>query len=97
MITIRKDIPNTIMVENRTDLISHLYCICLDIKEIDEQTERRLRKTRVINLYDNKIGQEQLWKESFPTPQLAVQDICWRSIICGQVLIIGDMNTHSPI
>ena len=56
MIAVRKDIPNTIIVENRTDLISHPYCICLDIKEIDEQTERRLRKTRVINLYDNKIG-----------------------------------------
>ena len=97
IIAVRKDIPNTIIVENQTDLISHPYCICLDIKEIDGQTERRLRKTRVINLYDNKIGRGQLWEGSSPTPRRAIQDICWRSIIRGRVLIVGDMNAHSPI
>ncbi len=60
MIAVRKNTPNTIIIENGTDLISHFYCICLDIKEIDRQTERRLRKTRVINLYNNKIGRRQL-------------------------------------
>ena len=97
MIAVRKDIPNNIIVENRTDLLSHPYCIYLDIKEIDGQTERCLRKTRVINLYDNKIGRGQLWEGSSPTPRRAIQDICWRSIIRGRVLIVGDMNAHSPI
>ncbi len=81
MIAVRKNIPNNIIVENRTDLISHPYCICLDIKEIHPQTEKRLRKTRVINLYDNKIGRGQLWEGSSPTPQRAIEDISWSSIM----------------
>ena len=97
MIAVRKDIPNTIIVENRTDLISHPYCICLDIKEIDGQTEKRLRKTKVINLYDKKIGRGQLWKRSFPIPRRAIQDTCWRLVILGKVLMVRDMNAYSPI
>ena len=34
MIAVKKDIPNTIIIENWTDLISHPYCICLDIKRL---------------------------------------------------------------
>ena len=55
-IVVRKDISNIIIVENWTDLISHLYYICLKIEDIDGKTKRLLRKTRVINLYDNKIS-----------------------------------------
>lgn len=67
IIVIRKNILNTIIVENWTDLIRHPYCICLNIKKIDKKTERWLRKTRIIKLYNNKIGQGQLWKGSFLT------------------------------
>lgn len=60
IIMIRKNILIIIIVENQTDLISHPYYICLDIKEINRQIEKCLRKTRIINLYNNKISQRQL-------------------------------------
>lgn len=60
MIAVRKNISNTIIVEKQTNLISQLYCICFDIKKIGEQTEKCLKKTRIINLYNNKIDWKQL-------------------------------------
>ena len=56
-----------------------------------------LRKTRVVNLYDNKVGRGQVWQRSSPIVRRAIQDISWRYIMRGRVLIIGDMNAHSPI
>lgn len=76
MIVVRKDIPNNIIVENWTDLTRHPYCICLDIKETDAQSGKCLRKTRVINRYDNMIGRGQLWEGSSSIPQQAIQDNC---------------------
>ena len=35
LIAFRKDIPNRVVIENRTDLVSHPYCLCLNIKEFD--------------------------------------------------------------
>ena len=97
LIAVRKDILNRVVIENRTDLISHLYCICLDIKELDLQSGKRLRKTRVVNLYDNKIGKRQPWEGFCPTPRRAIQDICWRPVIRGRVLIVGDVNAYSSM
>lgn len=37
IIAIRKDIFNTIIVKNETNLFSYFYYICLDIKKIDRQ------------------------------------------------------------
>ena len=62
LIAIRKDILNRVVIENQTDLISHLYCICLDIKKVDPQSGKRPRKTSVVNPYDNKIGKGQPWE-----------------------------------
>ena len=33
LIAVKKDILNKVIIENRTDLISHPYCIVLDILE----------------------------------------------------------------
>lgn len=66
---VKKDIHNIIIIKNWTDLINYPYNICLDIKKVDRQTKKCLRKTRVINLYDNKIGQRQLWEGFFPILQ----------------------------
>ena len=98
----RKDILSRVVVENRTDLISHPYCMVLDIRELDPQSGKRLRRTRVVNLYDNKVGKGQPWlcqpwEGSCPAIRRAIQDICWRSVIRGRVLIVGDMNAHSSI
>lgn len=64
LIVVRKDILSRIIVENRTNLVSHPYYVILDIRELDLQSKKYLRKTRVVNLYDNKIDKKQLWKGS---------------------------------
>lgn len=56
LIAIKNDILNRIIIDNQIDLINHLYCFCLDIKKIDLKSGKILRKTRIFNLYDNKIG-----------------------------------------
>ena len=56
LIAVRKDILNKVIIENRTDLVSHPYCIVLDIKELNSVSGKISRRTRVVNLYDNKIG-----------------------------------------
>ena len=78
-------------------MASHLYCINLDIKELNQVSGKYLRRTKIVNLYDNKIGRGCVWQGSSSTIRRAIQDILWRSIIQGRVLIIGDMNAHSSM
>ena len=59
---VRKNIISRVIIENRTDLISHPYYMTLDIKELHPQSGMFLQKTRIINLYDNKVGRGQLWE-----------------------------------
>lgn len=88
LMAVRKDILSRVVIENRTDLVSHPYCMVLDISELHPQSGRCLRRTRVVNLYDNKVGKEQLWEGSSATIRRAIQDISSRSIIRGRVLLV---------
>ena len=98
LMVVRKDILSKVVVENRTDLVSHPYCMIFDVKELHTQSGKCLRKTRVVNLYDNlKVGKGQQWEGPSPGIRRAIQDIAWRLIIKGRVLIIGDMNAHSSM
>ena len=56
LMVVRKDILNKVIIDNRTDFVSHPYCSVLDIKELQPLTRKVWRKTRVVNLYDNKVG-----------------------------------------
>ena len=56
LITVKKDILDRVIIDNRTDLISHSYCLCLEIKKFDPKSGKSLRKTKIVNLYDNKVG-----------------------------------------
>lgn len=42
------------------DRISHLYYIILDIKELQLLFQTCMRKIKIVNLYDNKVGESQL-------------------------------------
>ncbi len=53
---VRKDILNDVIIENRIDLVSHPYCMVLDIRERNPVSRKYSRRTIVVNLYDNKIG-----------------------------------------
>ena len=96
LIAIRKDLCNEIIFENRTDLADHPYCLVLDIKELYPKTARVLRRTRIVNLYDNIIGEGHTWQGSSPVVRRAIQDIRWNTILRGRVLLLGDINAHSP-
>ena len=64
LIAVRKDILNKVIIENRTDLVSHPYCIVMDIRELNPVSGKFSRKTRDVNLYDNKIGNGCVWQRS---------------------------------
>lgn len=93
----RKNILNNVIEENRTDLVSHPYCLAVDITEFAPLSQRRKRKTRIINVYDNKIREGQRWQGSSPQVRWAIEDISWKRLIKHRVFIIGDMNAHSTI
>ena len=93
---IRKDIANNVILNNRSDLASHPYCLILDIKKIHPKTRKPLRKTRVVNMYDSLVGQGCTWQGHTQVVRRAIEDICWSNIIKGRVLLLGDMNAHSP-
>ena len=78
MIVVKKDILNKVIVENWTNLISHFYCIILDIRELNPVSEEYSRKIRVVNLYNNKIGNKCIWQEFSSIIRRTIQDIFWR-------------------
>lgn len=71
--------------------------MALDITEFGSSLSRRKRKTRIINVYDNKIGEGQRWQGSSPRVRRAIEDMSWQSLIKRRVLIVGDMNAHSSM
>ena len=77
--------------------MSHPYGMVLDITEGEIHGKGKKRKTRIVNIYDNRLGERQTWQGSEPQIRRAKEDLPWRSIIKGRVLIVGDMNAHSPM
>lgn len=54
---VKKELVSRIVVDNRTDLVDHPYFLALDIRDIDSRTDKPARQTRVVNSYDNRVGQ----------------------------------------
>ena len=97
LMAVRKDILNRVFIKNCIDLVSYLYYSILDIKELHSLLGKVLQKISVANLYDNKVGRGQLWERPTTLVRDVIQDILWNLIIRDQVLILGDMNVHSPM
>lgn len=70
--TVRKDILYNVIIDNGTDLVSHLYYSILDIKEFHSLTKKVVRKTKIVILYDNKVNRGQVWDGSSPRLQRAI-------------------------
>ena len=60
LIVVKKNILDRVIIDNQTDLINYLYCLYLDIQEFNPKFGKSPRKTRIVNLYDNKVDQGQL-------------------------------------
>ena len=95
--TVRKDLLDKIVVEHRTDLVNHPYFVLLEIRDLDQQTKRPERKTRVLNVYNNRVGQGCTWSENNSRVRRALEDIEWEPIIRGRFLMAGDVNAHSLV
>ena len=95
MTSVRKTRGNKIVVDHRTNLINHHYVILLEIQELDSQSKKNGRKTRIVNAYDNQIGRSCIWYSKTSHTRRALKDINQNLVIQSQVLIAGDMNMHS--
>lgn len=54
------ELVDRIIVENRTDLIDHPYFLALEIRNRDSWLKKPTREIRVVNAYDNQVGQEYI-------------------------------------
>lgn len=55
---VQKELTDKIVVEHRTDLINHPYIIRLEIRKLDSRSKKPARKTRIVNIYDNRVGRK---------------------------------------
>lgn len=84
---VKKDILNSVIIDNRTDLVSHLCCSILDIKELHLVSRKVLRRVRVVNIYDKKVSRGQVWEGSSPIVRRAIQDVSWRHYLGSSINI----------
>ena len=81
LIAVKKELMGKIIVENRTDLIDHPYFLALDIRDMDSQLTKPARPTRVVNAYENQVGQRYTWQGNTPRSRRALEDITWDIVI----------------
>lgn len=96
VIAVRRDIPNQLAIEARTDLLDHPYLMVLDIWELSRAQERA-RRTRIVNCYDNWLGAGHCWQGEDWRRRRAIEDANWDQVIEGRCLLLGDFNAHSPL
>lgn len=56
---VKKDPGGGLMTESRTDFINHSYAQSIDAWELHKD-KRKKRRTRIINMYDNWVGEGQI-------------------------------------
>jgi hypothetical protein len=91
---------NNLIVEERTDVSESPDVQIFDIYEKiwkknckeDEQRWKKGRKTRIINVYDQKIKGN---KEGKRRGLLEIER--WNEIIDGRTILAGDFNAHDPL
>lgn len=64
---------------------------------MDDESEKPARRTRVVNVYDNRFGQRWTWEGDTHRNRRALEDITWDKVIRGRVLLLGDVKAHSPV
>ncbi len=69
----------------------------MDLKESYQKSGKRPRRTKIVNLYDNKLEEGYPWQGTSIRVQRVIQDMEWKSIIRERVLIVGDINAHNTI
>jgi ribonuclease HI len=54
------------------------------------------RRTRLINIYDNRIGLGTCYLGDSERTWRAIEDLQWQSLLRGRAVLLGDFNAHSP-
>ena len=57
-VIVRKDLLIKTIVENQTNLVSHPYSMVLDITKGEIHAKEQKRKTKIVNIYDNKLWEK---------------------------------------
>jgi len=96
-IAVKRDIMAQVIIEARTDLINHPYALVLDIWDIQPVTKTKKRRTRLINVYDNRIGLGTCYKGDAERTWRAIEDIQWQPLLRGRAVLLGDFNAQSPL
>ena len=96
MIAVRRDLLDQLVIEAQMDLINHPYILTIDVWELG-RTQERVRRTRVINCYDNWLGANHLWQGENTQRRRAIEDANWEQLIIGRCLLLGDFNAHSHL
>jgi len=96
-IAVRRDLAAQVIIEARTDLINHPYAIALDIWELHPKTKAKRRRTRLINIYDNRIGRGTCYEKEANYIWRVIKEISWNILLRGRVVLLGDFNAYSPL
>ena len=75
MTAVRKDLGYKIMIYYKTNLIHHLYFMLLEICKLHPQSKKSRRKTRVVNVYNNRVGRGCTWDGNIRHTRKALEDI----------------------
>jgi hypothetical protein len=62
-------------METRSDLVNHPYVLILNIWDLQPNTQKKIRRTRLINYYDNRIGLNTTYHEDINSNRRAINDI----------------------
>jgi hypothetical protein len=62
-------------VEARLDLVNHPYVLALNIWDLYSYNQKKARRTRLINCYDNRIGLNTLYQGDIDSNRRAIDDI----------------------
>jgi len=95
-VAVRKDLLSQKIFEARTDLLNHPYLMVIDVWDLD-RSGNRARRTRIINCYDNWLGEGCCWQGSEARRRRAIEDAEWGQLLQGRCLVLGDFNAHSPL
>jgi hypothetical protein len=96
LIAIRKDLLIKVITEARSDLVNHPYVLALDIWDLQSDTQKKARRTRLINCYDNRIGLNIIYHGDIDSNRRAIDDMNWENLIQGRAILLDDFNAHSP-
>ena len=92
---VKRDLKGRLIVESRSDIVDHPYIQVLDVWELDSQGKKK-RRTRIVNVYDNWVGEGHPWSGTSSLRRRAIDDVNWDAIITNRTLLLGDFNAHSP-